>query len=282
MSDEKLEYSDEAKITKVNFYSDFNDINLIVEDKGKEYVYETIFKRLLGKEYCIEKIHGVGGKQNVISAFKRLGNSTDGKNNYYILDGDFDRYIKPEEMISDSHVIYLETYNVESYFVDKNACYKFIKGKYKLLDDEIVYTVNFDYWLNRIIKESTKLFLAYAFIQKFCPSKPNVNRNVELFIDAKTGFERADGKYDEFYITEIKNDFPNATDEISLIAKKFEQTNGNNYFNLICGKFLIKSLMYYLRSKYKKCNFSYDDFEWFLINNFDIKKLDYVKQKLSN
>lgn len=51
-----LLYSTEASATRVLFYQGLNDINLFVEDAGMEYLYETIFKRLLGANYCISAI----------------------------------------------------------------------------------------------------------------------------------------------------------------------------------------------------------------------------------
>lgn len=53
-----LLYSSEAKTTEYLFFCDLNDINIFVEDEGKEFEYETIFKRLLGKKYRIVKILG--------------------------------------------------------------------------------------------------------------------------------------------------------------------------------------------------------------------------------
>ena len=48
---DELLYSSEATTTEYLFFSDFNSINIFVEDAGKEYEYETIFKRLLGNQY---------------------------------------------------------------------------------------------------------------------------------------------------------------------------------------------------------------------------------------
>ena len=45
-----LLYSSEAKATEYLFFCDLNNINIFVEDEGKEFEYETIFKRLLGKK----------------------------------------------------------------------------------------------------------------------------------------------------------------------------------------------------------------------------------------
>ena len=101
----------------IYFFSDLNDINIFVEDKGKEFEYKTIFKRLLGKEYKIVKILGVGGKVELKKYFNEFGlvNKDNPKiKNIYIADGDFDWYIYQDEMIENSNFIYLETYNMGS------------------------------------------------------------------------------------------------------------------------------------------------------------------------
>lgn len=50
-----LQFSLEGIMTSIKFFEDINKIHIIVEDEGKEAEYETIFKRLLDKEYRIEK-----------------------------------------------------------------------------------------------------------------------------------------------------------------------------------------------------------------------------------
>lgn len=61
MDTEDLIYSEEAKLSMVYLYDDTNDVNFFIEDAGKAYVYETIFKRLFGDLINIEKIFDVGG-----------------------------------------------------------------------------------------------------------------------------------------------------------------------------------------------------------------------------
>ena len=38
-----LFYSESALLNRVLFYSDYNDINIFVEDEYKEYIYENIY-----------------------------------------------------------------------------------------------------------------------------------------------------------------------------------------------------------------------------------------------
>lgn len=279
MSDSSdLLYSDEASATRYLFFQDLNDFNLFVEDKQKEYLYETIFKRLLGNKYSITAIFGLGGKPQVIKYFNEFGTQTDGVRNLYLVDGDFDRYIYADEMIQNSCFIYLKTYNIENYLIDENASMQFIKGRLKMLDKAVKEKLNFQYWKNRIVNESSKLFLCYCFIKKYHPTQENVSRSSYLFIDDKTGFERSDGAYQKYweYIIELDKDAEKKILEIDAIYKK---ENGDNYFNLICGKFLLNSLCCYIR-KIIKSKFEKEDFKFHLVNHFDISKLDYLKKAI--
>lgn len=281
MDEESLEYSFDASLNRALFYSEFNDINIYVEDINKEYEYETVFKRLLGDEYRISSIFCMGGKIGVIKAFEENKKQNINDLNFYIVDGDFDRYIFPEEMIKDSHFIYLDTYNIENYYIDEEACYKFSKGKLKLIDDKVRKIINFDNWLNTIITQSSKLFLSYCFLKKYYPDIPSVSRKHCEFIDSKTGFERTDDAYNRYFENVIINADSDAMSKINDIDRDYKVINGDNYFNLICGKFLLCSLGYYLRSKINK-RIDNDDLKWYLIENFDIKKLDYIKEAIQS
>jgi hypothetical protein len=280
MSDvlDDLMYSSEALAARFLLFQGLNDINLIVEDKDREYIYETIFKRMLGEQYHISAIFAAGGKPAVKDRYNEFRSETNGVKNFYIVDGDFDRYIHEDDMINDPCFIYLETYNIENYFIDEEACLQFSKGHLKCLDNVVREKVSFNGWKERIISESTKLFLCYCFVQKFHPETENVSRSSFLFVNDKTGFER-NGAYQKYWNEEILTLDSNALEKINEINDKYISINGNDHFNLICGKFLLDSLCAYLRNLFK-ATFSKDEFKWHLINHFDITKLDYVKNAI--
>ena len=275
---DELRFSPEASANRSIFYQGLNDINLFIEDTDKEYEYETIFKRLLGKHYSISAIFALGGKPNVISKYKEFGEATNGIPNYYIVDGDFDRYVCPNEMVVNSHFIYLEAYNIESYFLDKTACERFAKGKLRCLDNEVEQKVSFKNWLSTIIGQATKLFLCYCFLKKYHPEIERVSRSPYKFIDEKTGLERTDGAYNSYEegLRTLDPDFDSRTQDI---IRLYEGVNGTSYFNLICGKFLLTSLYCHLRAITRQ-NFRADDLRWYLIENFDTTSLNFVKNAI--
>lgn len=275
---EDLLFSSDASATRYLFYQGLNEINLFVEDVGSEYEYETIFKRLLGNSYSIATIFAVGGKPKVIASFYEFGEFSGKIGNFYLVDGDFDRFLRPAEMVNNSHFIYLQRYNIESYLIDKSACERFAKGKLKCLDIDLVQRIKFDLWKNQIISQSTKLFFCYCYIQKHFPQRENLNRSPYKFIDSKTGFERIDGAYMQYWndLHDIDSDIES---KINCIKEDYEAIYGQDYTNLICGKFLLTSLYCYLRSIFPR-PFTTDDLRWYLVEHFDVSCLNFVKEAI--
>lgn len=276
MSDsDELLFSPDAAMTRFLYFQGENDVNFFFEDEGKEYLYERIIERLFGDSIKIETVFCLGGKINVKKGFEEFGSETNSIKNFFIVDGDFDRYLYPEDMINNDSFIYLKTYNIESYYIDKCAFEQYAKGKLKCTNAVLAEKVNFEEWREEIVGQAKKLFLAYAFIKKYHPTIKSVDRNSYEFIDNKTGFERP-GAYRKF-LDEIKDLDDDFESKISEIAEKYEAINGDDYFNLICGKFLMDSLFSYLQN-IARIPMRKDDFQWALINGFDISKLEYIKE----
>lgn len=317
----RFEYSENGLRNRTLFYSGNNDINIYVEDSGKEYVYEEIFKRLLGENYRIASIFPLGVKNQVLKEYVRKGeSSSNGKPNVFLLDGDFDRYkdyeiankddytgpVDDDSMLEDfilgkmfksKSVIYLKSYNIENYFIDENAIVSYIKGILKKTDSEIFQILDYSTWRSRIVRESKDLFLIYCFIEKYKNnygymyngdesklSIETVGRGAFPFLDVKTGFKSNSSILDNLYkevkdALKIENPKMNLDCELSVIQQEYELINGKDYYNLICGKFLLESLRKYL---HKICDRKLDlqNFKWHLVLNFEINELEYIKEKI--
>lgn len=273
-----LTFSSEAAATRSILYHGLNDINLYVEDADRQYEYETIFKRLLGEEYCIRTIFPLGGKINVKARYEEFGATYDGVRNFYIVDGDFDRYIHRADMITDDCFIYLKTYNIENYYIDEQACLLFAKGLLMQTDEDVKQKIDFPSWKTQIVSEAKKLFLCYCFVQSIHADEKTLSRSHYEFLDAQTGFQKTDGSVNQYYnhVMELSE---NANAQIQEIATAYERENGQDYFNLICGKFLITSLTCYLKKKANK-TLQKDQLKWFLTTHFDVTKLSYVKDRI--
>lgn len=279
MDTEDLIYSEEAKLSMVYLYDDTNDINFFIEDAGKAYVYETIFKRLFGDLINIEKIFDVGGKPALISAFKEMGKvQKDNKNinNFYIADGDFDRWIDPSGMVSDSHFIYLESYNIENYLIDKSATEIFAKGFLRKNDIEVEKKVKFLEWYDRIVEEASELFFYYCYAKKFHPEVTTVSRSPYLFLDQKDGFKDSARSDIETFIRTLPE--PINFSELDEIKKEYYKIHDSN-FHIICGKFLMTSLFCHL-SSLAKWKLRSEDLTWSNIMHFDIGKLEFIKTRV--
>lgn len=276
---DELLYSSDAKATEYFFYSDLNDVNIFVEDEGKEYEYETIFKRLLGRNCKITKILGVGGKVELRKCFDEFGlcnHDNPRIKNVYIADGDFDRYICPENMVDSPHFIYLETYNIENYFIDKNACEEYAKGLLKCPDREVEVKVDFENWKEKIVRQASRLFFYYCYIKKEYPEEKSVSRSPYLFINYEDGFERH-GAFDDYknHVLLLNSE---AETKVREIQNCYHEKNSSD-FNLICGKFLFESLYCHVRAV-TKMKFRKDDLRWHLICNFNVNTLKYVKDRV--
>lgn len=94
-----LQFSSEALSNRPLFLSHLNDINLFVEDVGKEYAYEEIFERLFENQIAVFSIFPLGGKSAVIGEHrKRKIVDSDGKLNIFIIDGDFDNLWEDQKL----------------------------------------------------------------------------------------------------------------------------------------------------------------------------------------
>ncbi len=126
-ADDGLHFSENALMNRLLFLAQLNDVNIYVEDVGKEYEYEEIFERLFDGAINIFSIFPLGGKNAVIKGYKSKGIcDSNGKINIYIVDGDFDNLWEDQKTIS-PNLIYLTRYNIESYYCTKDAVIKFIR-----------------------------------------------------------------------------------------------------------------------------------------------------------
>lgn len=276
MTDSGLQFSGEALLNRVKFYEGLNDINLYVEDIDSQYMYESIFKRLLGMDYTISTIFPCGGKLGVINAYGEYGTHTNGVANVYVVDGDFDWLIRPKSMVCDPQFIYLRMYNIESCIINEAGAHEFSKPILKLMDDEVDKRIRYGEWRRRIIDEAKELFLCYCSIQKLQLDSPNVARSDYEFIDHMTGFKRMDGAF-EGYRKKLLDVHPEMKGEIETVRREVERKCDGRFDRLICGKFLLSSLLSYLTGILDR-PIRRDELLWRMVETFDVEELDYVRQ----
>ena len=110
--------------------------------------------------------------------------------------------------------------------------------------------------------------------------------SAKKFLDFKTGFLNHDALETELermnQIVKTHNLYDVFAKEMEKIKEKYESINNEDYYNLICGKYLFKSFIAYIRNilvakSAKVTVISEGDFKWECITSFDIRKLDYIK-----
>lgn len=263
----EMEYSADGSLAKLAMISKTSDgFYIIVEDSKKEYVYEQIFKQLFDKKFLFL---GIGGKQNIIKNYDEIKHYLKNKMFLCIMDGDFDRYIYPDDLLIDNNVLYLKTYNIENYLINECAFRDFVKGKVKLTDNDLDKCYNFVEWINYIIQESKELFLCYCFIKKNIPEERSVSISASRFFNDKNGIVKKDQIYNFVNSIKEKKGEDYFTSEVQQINERYMSiSNRKDYFDFICGKFLMNTLMYRIKG-IRNTNISVEDLIWWLVNRID-------------
>ena len=280
-----LRYSDQGCATRYCFYKDFQDVNIFIEDQDKEYEYETLFSSLM-PHLKFNTIFSSGGKPAMKELYNEFG-TVDVDNvdhpNIYIVDGDFDRIIFPSEMIIDDHFIYLDAYNIEDYLFNEDACITFAKGKLHLPYHEVKRTINYQQWYSTIINQASELFFIYCHLQANHPSIKNVGNGPYIFIDRQTGLERDDAldKYKRKLLDENNINIDSEVEQINEIKRRYLAIYGDEYWHLICGKFVLTSLLNHLYSKNVK-SFSAEELRWWLFDHIDVEPLAYLANSIDD
>ena len=280
-----LRYSNEGCATRYLYYKDSQEINIFVEDQDKQYEYEVIFAILM-PEVKFKTIFASGGKSAMKELYDEFG-EVDPDNvehpNIYIVDGDFDKIIFPNKMVINDHFIYLDAYNIESYLFNEDACIKFAMGKLHLQYEEVRRRIDYNQWYSSIIGQASELFFIYCHLQVNHPSIKNVGNGPYIFIDETTGLERegALSIYKRKLLEKNNINLDLEIEQISEIKSNYRAIYGDEYWHLICGKFVLTSLLKHLCSKKVK-PISENDLRWWLINNIAVEPLNYLVNNINN
>lgn len=269
---ETLTYSNQALRNRSLFYI-YNDIHFFVEDKNKEYEYEIFLENLIDKNLSY-KIFGLGGKEQVLYHFHDVGPVRDKITNVYILDLDFDDYL--EKMNINSHIIYLERYNIESYFLCEQSVYDFIRLKLKKTKKSSKELFDFNIWYKQTLESFKDIFFLYMIIQKYNYGIPNVADSIYCKIDdcGKVVL----GYYQNLFnqILTRNPSFPIET-ELLLLNQEYSE----KLPNIICGKHMIESLYLHIKKSNNTRNrISSEELRSFLLSNFDIKPFQFIKHRI--
>ena len=277
---ETLNYSHDALANRAIFLSDLNDINIYVEDTGKEYEYEELFERLYGETMKIFCIFPLGGKDEVLRWHGNQGmHDADGKLNIFIVDGDFDN-LWDDAKVESPNLIYLSRYNIESYFISKEATIKYMRTYLKCTRRETESRIGFDNWEQKQKQDAGKLFVLFAVARRYYPDLFSVNGAAGKFLDNR-GCLRED-KY-VTYQHDLEAVVPDLQEKISdiegRISNRFSGDEDRKILSIICGKFLFESLCRHLATVKHK-NINRESYKSIILSSFDISLLYFVKDRI--
>lgn len=276
-----LAFSEDALSSRPLFLSSLNDINIFVEDAGKEYIYEEILERLLGDCVQIFCIFPLGGKSAVLQEH-RMRNKYDekGNPNIFIVDGDFDNLWDEHKNIADN-LIYLDRYNIESYYCTKDSTIKYMRGILRKTREQTEAIIDFDAWFRTFQEEFGKLFALFALVQHYCPAIPNVG-DVKRFLD--TDGSLISGKYLQYekQVAEHINSIDVLIQEISE-RTQYQIANSDkgssNFSTIICGKCQLESLCRHLKTCSGK-NINRENIRNSFIMTFDLGPLQFIRDRV--
>lgn len=272
-------FSTDALPNRALFMSDLNDINIYVEDTGKESEYEEIFERVFEKTLKLSCIFPLGGKKAVVAHHKKEGlRDSEGKLNVFIVDGDFDN-LWDDEKIESPNLIYLSRYNIESYLISKEATTKYMRMCRQWRRAEAESRVDFDAWREEQKRDASKLFILLAVAQRYT-NLPNVT-NASDYLDAQGHL--CEQQYERFK-QEIAAVYPSLDEAVEDIKRrvknKFDGDDEEKFFSIICGKYLYESLCRHLQTVNRK-NINRSIFKNLSIANFDISALYFLRDKVN-
>ena len=271
-----LVHSDEALLSRVLFLASSTDLNVFVEDDGKEYEYEEILERLLPEGIKINLIFPTGGKPRLEEAYELFGKSEEYGKCFFIADGDFDKALGRTQ-INAANFVYLEKYNIESYLIDESCIGHFMRPILHEQLDKTKQIIDFPSWKSEISSYFKQIFALHFIVQNNKLGIPNVSKGVGFFIE-NNGLPKRENL--DRYIEDIEKLLPNVKNEISASVEKLESIYGTDVTCFVCGKYLIESLARFLGTKLNKKKIGYEELERFLISNFNISSIEYIKDRL--
>lgn len=281
----ELNYSTEnATINRAMFFIDFKNPIVFVEDKDKEFWYQTILRRMFPNVKF--EINPCGGKPNVEEAYKLFFEKYDDCKCIYLCDGDFDILIN-RERIKSTNFIYLKKYEIENYVVDKNSLTNFLLGRIYGTYENAQKILNYDVWYSNIILAWYELMIAYIIAQRNeLGDIENTGINPERYIkiDSYSIDTASIDKYKTDLSVILNKKGKDIKIERKIVEKAIERENINKE-DIVKGKYILVSAKKYIIELIKKTTggkttFVNDDVFNLLLHTFDVNSLDYVKNQI--
>ncbi|MFC7393012.1 DUF4435 domain-containing protein [Scopulibacillus cellulosilyticus] len=278
-------HNDISKLALSKLYSSYNDITIYVEDEKIVHAYLKLFNELFKNELKIKRVFSLKGKGNIIRALKSYRSNQISLPSpcFFIVDQDLDPFLEIENL-EDELLIYLKEYCIENYLIEEVAVLRALQWKLCLPIEELGNIVQFQKWLNEISLAFLPLFIAFIICRKH-----KLGENVQLspykFIE-DNGY-KVDNKKVEKYINKLRQKYVQKgigsierfEDEYEYINVLIQELEAPFFKCLISGKYLLASLLRYVK-KISKKSIDEDFFFGHLVENFDISKFQFIKDHI--
>lgn len=285
---EVLKRSADSEENRIDMLLKEEKLNIIVEDIGKEYLYETLFEKILG---CSVKVIASGGKQASLKVSKEIKAEEKDYKNFkilFILDGDFDILFFQKNPVLEENLIFLEKYDIEAYFINKKSLFAALRMIFGCSMD-VFNEFPFDSWYSGLSEKLLNLFVLFIIARDnniVIKDKMNDKSVGEAYYyfcgsDEESSFDK---KYNIIYEV-LYEKLNNLDGLINDIQKKIEK-NYENKYDIISGKYYIcnfqQEIANYIKNstsiKYKTINKKV--FEKFLYNNPSLSSFEGLRKKI--
>lgn len=258
-------------------YRQFNDIDVYVEDTGKERLYFQLFKTLL-PGITVSKIFPLNGKENVIKESQANCNN---KRKVYLVDLDFDHVLGRKQSIR--NLIYLERYSIENYLLDEDAIKEQIREKKPSISDaEILSRFNYSVEVSSVTNYLRKLALVALVNQRYSlgVSYPSIESYDYINFNNTGVYSIAISSF----FTRVESALKSMDGRFTLAARiKVENAiiKGMCPSDLIPGKWiltLIKDILIRRKLIFQKPN---DSFSYALAKDVNIHNIGFIAREIS-
>ncbi|WP_405170397.1 DUF4435 domain-containing protein [Paenibacillus sp. FSL H8-0280] len=276
------EYSSDAYLNFDIIYDYYVDILIYIEDTSKLFIYEVIFRRMLGNRIKYENIIPTGGKPKLLE-LHQLSQKQTTKPCLFIADMDFDFILFENSLVRSNNFLYLKRYSIENYLVDHLSGASFVNGRTDIGLENCKSRIDFNQWIKALQYDYRQLLIMFMLVQKLGLGIPNTVQKAEFFI--KDNSWQMDRKKILKYYQLIK-DFTKAKntlkikEAIKIIKRDLDHLYKEDSWRLLPGKQLLRIFQRYLLEHSDRGTISDRDFINILVANCDLSELDYIKSKV--
>lgn len=177
-------WSQRAKQAIVGLWRPLQDIDVFVEDSGREAFYSELLKRIAPAKVRIEKVFPLSGRTSVIEKAKQHDFSK--RAALFLIDGDLE-WVKGESAPVCSGLYRLEAYCIENLLISELAIVRFLAEQNATDETSASTSLDFPRWREEVTQKLLPLFAAFATLNRINPDEPTVSRGVTELLANQDG-----------------------------------------------------------------------------------------------